>query len=271
MTKIALPTIIPTATLTATPYIPATPTIIPTPTACAEPVGEVVSTDFYSNLLGELVPALVYLPPCYDMNPETSYPLLLMLHGQYGDQFTWQELGLTDTADRLIREGQIPPLVIVMPFEKDMWVDAGDSVFQSVLTIEFFPVILEEFRISNDPALRAIGGYSRGANWAVRIGFMNPGFFGAVGAHSYPTFAGDTARLSGWVADLQIEQYPRLLIDLGEDDVFLQYASAFETELTRLEVPHDYVLQPGTHSYDYWEAHITDYLIWYAAGWKNEN
>ncbi|MAT40901.1 MAG: hypothetical protein CL609_01070 [Anaerolineaceae bacterium] len=111
-------------------------------------------------------------------------------------------------------------------------------------------------------------GYSRGANWAVQIGFTEPDLFGAIGAHSYPTFSGDTNLISSWVEFLQPEQYPHLLIDIRGNNTFLPYTSAFEAELVRIGFPHEYRLQPGGHDYAYWETYAADYLCWYAEGWE---
>ena len=270
-TKIVLPTLIPSAT--ATPYHPVTatpaPSVTPTPTAtpCAELTGQVIEYVFDSPILGQAVPAEVYLPPCYQDVPVGGYPFLLMLHGQYGHQNTWIDLGLIDAADQLIQQGLIPRMLIVMPYEADMWSDARNSVFTSVLTQDLLPQIEANFPISAETRYRAIGGYSRGANWAVRIGLTQPGLFGAVGGHSYTTFSGDLNLLPGWAADFGEQPYPRFLIDLGDKDRFLQYVVPFEAELNRLNIPHDYWLLSGTHDYPYWEAHVSDYLLWYAEGW----
>ncbi len=273
--KVVLPTIIPTDT--PTPYQPVTPvfTSTPQPTAnpipCQEAEGRLLSAEFPSAFLEEgVLPLQIYLPPCYEDVPKTGYPLLVMLHGQLGDQYTWEEVGLIDAANRLISEEKIPRLVIVMPFEEDMWSDAGISVFQEVIVSDLMSQMLNAYPINSDRTYRAIGGYSRGANWAVRIAFTQPELFGVVGAHSYPTFGGDTQRLVLWKENFSSLDYPRFRIDLGEQDMFLEYAAAFEAELTRLEIPHEYLLQPGGHDYAYWEAHSEEYLLWYAALWLAE-
>ncbi len=243
------------------------PSFTPSPTPCAESAGNIVSVEFNSPTLGKPIPAQVYLPPCYADAPLGGYPLLVMLHGQLGDQFVWEKLGLTSAADQLITAGDIPRLVIVMPFEHDMWSDAPDSKFPQALLDDVLPQVNEQFNVNPQPLFRALGGYSRGANWAVRIGFTQPGLFGAIGAHSYPTFSGDTNQIASWVEALQPEQYPRLLLDIGETDIYRPYTEAFEAELVRISYPHEYRLQPGAHDYAYWETYAADYLRWYAEGW----
>ena len=269
-TSVLLPTIIPTKT--PTPYPPATattaPTQTPSPTPCVESSGRLISVDFNSPTLGQPIPAQVYLPPCYADAPPEGFPLLIMLHGQLADQTTWQKIGLVSAADQLITDGEIPRLVMVMSFEHDMWSEARDSKYPQALLDDVLPQVDEEFRVNSHPKFRALGGYSRGANWAVRIGFTEPGLFGAIGAHSYPTFSGDTNLISSWVAALPEDEHPRLLIDVGEDDIFRQYTEAFEAELVLINYPNEYRLQPGGHDYAYWETYVADYLRWYAEGWK---
>ncbi len=227
-----------------------------------------MSVKFNSLTLGEPIPAQVYLPPCYADAPTGGYPLLVMLHGQLGDQTAWQKIGLVDAADDLIRQGEIPRLVMVMPFEHDMWSEAWDPQYPRALFNDILPQVNERFNVNPQPQFRALGGYSRGANWAVRIGFTEPGLFGVIGAHSYPTFSGDTNQIASWVEALQPEQYPRLLIDVGEKDIYRPYTEAFEAELARINYPHEYRLQPGGHDYAYWETYVADYLRWYAEGWR---
>lgn len=270
--KVVLPTIIPTNTLT--PYQPVTPVYTPTvtptftPTPCPETEGRLFSAEFPSVTLGKSIPAQVYLPPCYDDIPEGGFPFLLMLHGQIGDQYTWAEVGLIDAANRLIAAGSISRLVIVMPFEHEMWVEPQFSSFPEAVVLDLLPELEAAYPLNPDPAYRAIGGYSRGANWAVRIALSEPGLFGAIGAHSYPSFNGDAQRLSYWMENFSEVDFPRLRIDIGEQDQFLPYARAFEAELTRLKLPHEYLLLPGGHNYAYWGANAEDYLLWYAAAWK---
>ncbi len=260
----SLPTLIPTHTLPPSPTKTATLSPTPTPTPCAEAAGEVRAVKFNSPILGEPIPAQVYLPPCYADAPPAGYPLLLMLHGQMGDQTAWQKLGLLDAADRLITQGEIPPLVIVMPFEHQMWSEYWESQYPQALLKDVLPQVDQQFNLNPLPQYRAIGGYSRGANWAVRIGFTQPGLFSSIGGHSYVTFSGDTNMVKDWIKALDAADYPRLLIDIGENDYYLPFTKAFQAELTRLQYPHDYRLQPGAHEYAYWEMYAADYLRWYA-------
>ena len=58
---------------------------------------------------------LLYLPPDYDRN-EQPYPVLYLLHGINGYEKAWQDKGrAVQQVDKLIRQGKIVPMVVVMP------------------------------------------------------------------------------------------------------------------------------------------------------------
>jgi S-formylglutathione hydrolase FrmB len=58
-------------------------------------------------------------------------------------------------------------------------------------------------------------------------------------------------------------------MDAGSRDAWLSYTSAFEEELSRYGVPHEWYLFNGRHDESYWSAHVKDYLAWYALLWKD--
>lgn len=56
----------------------------------------------------------VYTPPCY--SPDSIYPVLYLLHGIHGNQYSWEEKGHISTlSDSLITNDSIRPVIIVMP------------------------------------------------------------------------------------------------------------------------------------------------------------
>ncbi len=66
-----------------------------------------------SNSLGKEMSVLVYLPKDYD---ETDYfPTLYFHHGRSGDENILTDADIHITADKLIENKQINPLIIVCP------------------------------------------------------------------------------------------------------------------------------------------------------------
>ncbi|PKO12591.1 MAG: hypothetical protein CVU39_23185 [Chloroflexi bacterium HGW-Chloroflexi-10] len=264
-----LPSLMPTVTRTLTPTVTVTPSPVPSPepTVCGKAHGEIRKVLLYSEILGQDVPVNVYLPPCYDPGMQGGYPLLVLLHGQGSNEQHWIELGLTTAADDLISTHQIPPVVIVMPQERDHRMDSKLSPFVDVLVVDLLPQWQSLFNVHDERQFMAIGGISRGANWAVRIAFTRPLIFGIVGGHSFTTFASDMRLLPEWLEQISISDLPRLGFDVGEHDYYFKYSDPFVQELQARDIPLTYVVQPGWHSPEYWAEHVVDYLLWYTQDW----
>lgn len=59
-------------------------------------------------------------------------------------------------------------------------------------------------------------------------------------------------------------QMPAIYFDVGRDDPYVDQDRAFDAGLTLLHVPHEYHEYPGTHTWDYWSAHVRQSLAWIA-------
>ena len=255
-------TTLPTPTKIPAPAITATPT----PSGCQESTGSISVENVPSSLIKPLIEVRVYTPPCYSAALATRYPVLYMLHGQTYDDTQWQNLGLTDNADKLITSGQISPLIIVMPNEAASMKDADSSQFGAALINEIIPWIDSHYATCDVRECRAIGGLSRGGNWAVRIGLSHPDYFEAIGAHSAPLFYGDLTRVSSWIKAIPAgAATPMIYIDFGRSDEEKDDMLQFDQELNDLGVAHQMVQFNGFHDNNYWSAHVADYLRWYSA------
>lgn len=210
----------------------------------------------------------VYLPPCYDEQPERRYPVLYMIHGQSYNHDQWDRLGADETMYDLVSRGEISPFIIVMPRDRS-WGPPAEDLFGAVLADELIPFIDSHYRTLDGRGHRAIGGLSRGAGWAVHLGISRWELFGALGGHSLPVFWSDTPHIRTWLAAIPPGEYPRIFLDIGEKDrpQILNSAKWFENLLTEREIPHEWYLYPGYHEEAYWQAHLDQYLRWYAKDW----
>ena len=218
-----------------------------------------------SNLLAQPLAVKIYLPPCYAENREEGYPVLYMLHGQTYLNDQWQRLGLLTAADELITTGSIIPMIIVMPYEISWSATPEESSFDESFLQEMLPYIDGNFNTCSERGCRAVGGLSRGGNWAIYFGFLQPEKFTAIGAHSAPLFYGQIQRMTtelkvtGAVAKL-----PAVYIDVGNSDENLQQVTTYVDLLKKNNVPYLFTEFQGYHSEDYWRAHVEDYLLWYS-------
>ena len=234
---------------------------------CSEPSGKTVPYEI--SWKDEILAGRIYTPPCYGVDTDRKYPTLYLLHGAVDTDQQWDDLGLDEWADILISGGEIPPLIIIMPREIT-WIVLPENPFGDHLVKAVIPWVDNHYQTLDDREYRAVGGMSRGGNWAVRLGLLHWGLFGSIGAHSTPLFIGDLKRVPGWVEIIPASQTPRLLMDIGQDDNNLAEAQALHKSLLNLDFPHEWRLYPGLHDEQYWKTHLEEYLKWYSAGWAGQ-
>lgn len=249
-------------TSTATP-----PQVAPSPDAtlsCQEGKGEVVHDRFDSQILGYKFYFTLYLPPCYDPDAAGTYPVLYLLHGLGSDDSQWVQIGVPGMMDELIASGEVQPFIIVMPREPNAYAPV-QSKFDLVLIDELRPYVDEHYATRGNGQYRAIGGLSRGAGWALRIGMNFPQFFSAIGMHSVAVFEGDDIAAVRKLSTLPVDERPALFIDIGSNDSEIYSARDFEHTLFAARIAHTWYELAGTHNEAYWQAHAPIYLRWYSS------
>lgn len=222
---------------------------------------------FLSTVLNKRFYMSVYTPPCFEPRGDKQYPVLYLLRGQSFNDDQWSRLGVTTEADRLITAGVIDPLIIIMPRESAYLDDTRFSAYGDALVREVVPWVESSFPVVTDPDYHAIGGISRGAGWALRVGLMHPEMFGAIGLHSLAQFPGDFFKIPAWRKATPEEALPRIYLDIGLLDFVKDTARTIELQLSEYSYPHEWHLNTGTHNEEYWSSHVTEYLVWYSRGW----
>lgn len=254
------PTLTPTPTSTITPS--------PTPLACWQQGGKIVTGQVQTELLPLPLDFRVYLPPCYQQERERRYPVLYLIHGQSFNDDQWDRLGADESADRLVADGQVSPFLIVMPRDR-VWSQPTEDMFGQAVVQALIPWIDQNYRTRTERQYRAVGGLSRGAGWALHLGFSQWELFGSIGMHSLPVFWTDLPDIKPWLDFLTPDLLPRIYMDIGEKDrpQILKSTLWFEGLLTEKGIPHEWHLYPGYHEEAYWEAHVEEYVRWYAEEW----
>jgi enterochelin esterase-like enzyme len=141
----------------------------------------------------------VWLPPGYDdaANAGRRYPILYLNDGQNlfesATSFNGVEWQVDETADRLIREGVIPPLIIVgidntgksrireyMPHRSlhPIMMRAHGTRYPSFLFKEVIPFMARNYRGASGPENTGLGGSSLGALIALYTAAVRPGTIG---------------------------------------------------------------------------------------------
>lgn len=260
-------------TLTLTPSLVPTATTIPSPTPlpCSAQAGKIEVQAVQFSTSNTPFNFRVYTPPCYSPESATRYPVLYMIHGQTYQDDQWERVGIGTAADALINAGKVSPFLIVMPQEENTYGDIYKETFSKDVIDGLIPWIDANYATCADRECRAIGGLSRGGAWALHLGFTHTDLFSAIGLHSTPPFINEPAQFPIVVRDIPADQMPTVYMDIGKGDPFLSYATDFEAQLTRYNVPHEWHLNSGTHEEAYWSEHVSEYLEWYTSHWKGPN
>ena len=246
-----------------------TPSITPTTQVdCWDDGGRIEIKQLESDWLPDPLDYRVYTPPCYDQQSDRYFPVLFLIHGQSFREDQWERLGAGEIADTLIAAGELTSFIMVMPRDSQDRTPPPENQFGEALLFDLIPRIDGDYRTIPDRRFRAIGGISRGGNWAIHLGLTYWGFFGSVGAHSTPTFIADGPKvIQKWLAEIPFDELPRLYLDTGKNDTWLASTLQFEQILDDEGIPHEWYLFPGHHDEKYWAAHMEQYIRWYAAIW----
>lgn len=138
----------------------------------------------------------VLLPAGY--TPEKKYPVLYVLHGYGGDEFTMTEMGDASLRIRFIvgnaiAAGEAEDMIVVFP---DVYAsatqdkcsgmdDANNAAYDNFINLlvkEIMPFMEKNYSIKTGPENTAITGGSMGGRESMYIGFKRPDLFGYIGA-----------------------------------------------------------------------------------------
>lgn len=272
------------------------PAAAPAPAAKSASTMEYISVE--SKKLGRSVTVGVYTPPGYAGagQKDERYPLLVFLHGMFGDAHKWAERDTPMKLDDLITSGAVPPMIVACPDgENSMYVNwiSGDAPWEDFIALELVAAIDAKYRTRTEAKFRGISGDSMGGFGALNLAFHHPDVFGSVSAHSAALFPADPAKLSGraqsfaeqwkdvfgypvdvehwkknnpiYLAETaEVEQLRRLAIyfDCGEKDRFGFNVTneLLAKVLEDREVPHEWHLRSGNHGAAYFSTYVKDSL-----------
>jgi endo-1,4-beta-xylanase len=145
---------------------------------------------FASKTIKAEVSYLVYLPPAYEQQPATRYPVLYYLHASGGTPK--RDAGaIVQRLDKAIRAGRVDPLIVVFPNGlrgATMYSDTKDGQYpvETVIIQDLIPHIDAQYRTIAAREGRAVEGFSMGGFGAAHLGFKYPEVFGVVSIQAPP-------------------------------------------------------------------------------------
>ncbi|MBT8321171.1 MAG: hypothetical protein KJO90_05820 [Eudoraea sp.] len=158
----------------------------------------------------------VYTPPGYKKYGAKAYPVVYLLHGlpftekAYIDQSTWDpwvrpgemwpfqeypdfpQEGFRKWVDKLIEDGTIEPMIIVMPnaaseasYGFSFYTNSDlNGDFEDFIIKDLVSYIDSRYNTITDRSGRAVVGHSQGGYAAFKFGLLHPNVFGTVASHS---------------------------------------------------------------------------------------
>ncbi len=227
------------------------------------PKGTLDSLTYESKTVGTMRKVLVYTPPGFDK--KKKYPVLYLLHGIGGDEKEWLNGAQPQVIlDNLYSEGEIEPMIVVMPNGRAMKDDrpggnifAPDKVeafanFEKDLLNDLIPFIQKKYKVYTDREHRAIAGLSMGGGQSLNFGLGNLDKFAWVGGFSS---APNTKAPEELVPDPEkAKKMLKLLwISCGDEDGLITFSKRTHDYLYQNDVPHIYYIEPGVHDFKVWK------------------
>ncbi|MCQ2144536.1 MAG: prolyl oligopeptidase family serine peptidase [Bacteroidales bacterium] len=155
------------------------------------PHGKIVYDSYYSSVLGENRPLVVYTPAGYEKGKK--YPVFYLISGTTDTEETWFKVGKTNVIlDNLIAEGKAVPMVVVMPYGNMGFTPQPTSfessemykIFEKEMTQCIMPYVEKNYKVKADRESRAIAGFSRGGGQSLFVGYRNLDKFAYIGSYS---------------------------------------------------------------------------------------
>jgi enterochelin esterase family protein len=259
----------------------------------AVPHGQVRDVWYDSKVTGTWRHALVYLPPDYEQQATTRYPVLYLQHGGGEDETGWIRQGRANfILDNLIAAGSSKPMIVVMaygyarragapapdltgrPFGSPEMMKAMQEMtaaFEDDVTKALIPFVDSTYRTVADRDHRAMAGLSMGGMQTFQITLNHLDSFSHIGGFSgaMRLVLGEQkldvkTAYNGVFADPAAFAKKVRLLWLGvgteEPERMREGIRGLHASLTEAGIQHVYVESPGTdHEWQTWRRNLKDF------------
>ena len=240
----------------------------------------------YSAAMHKNIKAVVVKPDDYSVNKK--FPVLYLLHGAGGTYSDWikndpDKQGIQKLAD-------LYDMLIVCPdgnvtgWYFDSPIDSTYK-YETYVSSELIKYIDDHYSTIKDRSKRAITGLSMGGHGALFLAFRHQDVFGACGSMSggvdlrpFPNNWDIAKRLGKYseyperweknsVINLTYLLTPNSLaitFDCGSEDFFYQVNKNLHEKLLAMNIPHDFTVRPGGHSWEYWGNSINYQALFFS-------
>lgn len=226
----------------------------------------------YKNYAGELKRMHIYLPPEYEKQTGTRYPVLYLNHGGGDDDSKWTSTDVRSGGsaqfilDNLIAQGKAKPMIIVMPYTRcstpNPTAPGRDDACTQEYLKDIIPYVDGHYRTKSGREYRALAGLSMGGFVVMNTGLAHLDTFSELYVYS-----------SGYFPDQQKafeENYQELFRDpktndlfrvpfymaQGETDIALKNGQAVMAVINKYGIRNFWILSSGGHEWANWRRYL---------------
>ena len=238
---------------------------------------------FSSKFVTKKRDIVVYLPGLYTKRPDMHFPVLYLEDGQnLFDPNTSFIKGMYwhvgESADRVIAQGQVQPLIIVGIYNTDKRLNEYTPTrdkklgggradkYGRMLVEELKPFIESKYRVLGGPEHTGLGGSSLGGLLTVYLGVKYPQVFGKLAVLS-PSVWWNRRAILDYVEKAKMPSQPRIWLDVGtkEDTSTVANVTALRDVLLSKgwqegSSLHFQVFEGAQHNEDAWAQRVAPFL-----------
>lgn len=247
----------------------------------------------HSKAMKKDIKAVVVKPESY--SSDKRFPVLYLLHGAGGKYGEW----ITKTPDKetVKRLADRYNMVVVCPdggvtsWYFDSPVDPTYK-YETYIASELVEYIDGHYSTIKDRAGRAITGLSMGGHGGLYLAFRHQDVFGACGSMSggvdirpFPENWDLAKRLGkysehpqNWETNTVINLTHLLtpnklaiIFDCGYSDFFYKVNVDLHNKLLDRNIPHDFTVRPGGHTWDYWQNAVAYQMLFFSNFFNRTN
>lgn len=156
------------------------------PTVTTFKTGTYTHASFQSKERGK-VAFNVYLPPNWSKDSPKEYPLMILLHGQGEDEFTFLHALPDSSLNQWTEEGLLPKNIVLVALrggestnEMQWYSDPNEAMITSAAPEELRAYCHQNFHTSMESSKISVLGHSRGATGALNFALYFPDKFASV-------------------------------------------------------------------------------------------
>ena len=237
-----------------------------------------------SKSMNKVISNIIIKPEGY-YPKSVSYPVLYLLHGAGGDFTSW-----TTNVPSLKKYAYMYNILIVCPdggstsWYLDSPIDK-EMKYETYISKKLIDAIDKKYKTIPEKTARAITGLSMGGHGAFYLSFKHQDIWGAAGSMSggldirpFPNGWDLPKRLGSysdhqeyWEENTVINLVNRikandlkLIFDCGMNDFFYEVDEKLHEKLAERNIPHDYIIRPGDHNWNYWANAIKYQLLFFS-------